>query len=79
MFSYWYIQCRPLLARALEGANNYHEFVDPRLEGNYDPNLMKRLVACAAAALRHSAKRRPKMSQVCASSKFSFSSIIILS
>ncbi|XP_021729815.1 proline-rich receptor-like protein kinase PERK4 [Chenopodium quinoa] len=54
---------RPLLTKALE-TGNYHEFVDPRLEENYDPNLMKRMVACAAASIRHSAKRRPKMSQI---------------
>ncbi|XP_010680801.2 proline-rich receptor-like protein kinase PERK4 [Beta vulgaris subsp. vulgaris] len=54
---------RPLLAKALE-TGNYHDFVDPRLEGNYDPHLMKRMVACAAASIRHSAKRRPKMSQI---------------
>ncbi|XP_057541876.1 proline-rich receptor-like protein kinase PERK4 [Amaranthus tricolor] len=54
---------RPLLAKSLE-TGNYHEFVDPRLEGNYDPHLMKRMVACAAASIRHSGKRRPKMSQI---------------
>ncbi|KAL2905582.1 Proline-rich receptor-like protein kinase PERK4 [Bienertia sinuspersici] len=55
---------RPLLAKALENGS-YHEFVDPRMEGNFDPHLMKRMVACAAASIRHSAKRRPKMSQIC--------------
>jgi len=31
---------------------------------------MARLVACAAAAVRHSAKKRPKMSQVRAAGHF---------
>jgi len=43
---------------------NYDELVDPRLEGNYNPQEMQRMVACAAASIRHSAKKRPRMSQV---------------
>lgn len=43
---------------------NYDELVDPRLENNYAPHEMARMVACAATSIRHSAKRRPKMSQV---------------
>ncbi|KAK9670002.1 hypothetical protein RND81_13G169700 [Saponaria officinalis] len=54
---------RPLLAKALE-TGNYDELADPRLERNYNPQEMKRLVACAAASIRHSAKKRPKMSQI---------------
>ncbi|KAL9229449.1 hypothetical protein vseg_004913 [Gypsophila vaccaria] len=54
---------RPLLAKALE-TGNYDELADPRLERNYNPHEMKRLVACAAASIRHSAKKRPKMSQI---------------
>ncbi|XP_055827570.1 proline-rich receptor-like protein kinase PERK4 [Solanum dulcamara] len=54
---------RPFLTKALE-ENNYDELVDPRLEGNYDPNELQRMVACAAASVRHSARRRPKMSQI---------------
>ncbi|GJT54186.1 proline-rich receptor-like protein kinase PERK4 [Tanacetum coccineum] len=53
----------PLLARALED-RNYNELVDPRLEGNYDLNQMARMVSTTAASIRHSAKRRPKMSQI---------------
>ncbi|XVF62016.1 hypothetical protein PTKIN_Ptkin08bG0182700 [Pterospermum kingtungense] len=54
---------RPLLARALEDGN--HEgLVDPRLEDNYNHTEMQRLVACAAASIRHSARKRPKMSQI---------------
>ncbi|KAG6663294.1 hypothetical protein CIPAW_02G016300 [Carya illinoinensis] len=54
---------RPLLARALE-EGEYDELVDPKLENNYNPNEMARMVACAAASIRHSARRRPKMSQI---------------
>ena len=55
-------QARPILLRALEDGN-YEELVDPRLEKNYKPQEMVRLIACAAACIRHSARRRPKMSQ----------------
>ncbi|KAL6993598.1 Proline-rich receptor-like protein kinase perk5 [Sarracenia purpurea var. burkii] len=54
---------RPLLLRAVE-ENNYDELVDPRLESNFVPHEMARMVACAAASIRHSAKRRCKMSQI---------------
>ncbi|KAK4378356.1 hypothetical protein RND71_000218 [Anisodus tanguticus] len=54
---------RPILIRATEGGD-YDELIDPRLEGNFDAQQMLCMVACAAATIRHSAKRRPKMSQV---------------
>ncbi|MBA0760851.1 hypothetical protein Gotri_023572, partial [Gossypium trilobum] len=54
---------RPLLDRAL-ATGNHDELIDPRLEGNYNHGEMQRMVACASASIRHSAKRRPKMSQV---------------
>lgn len=54
---------RPLLMRALE-EDNVDSLIDPRLQNEFDPNEMTRMVACAAACTRHSAKRRPKMSQV---------------
>ncbi|XP_077233306.1 proline-rich receptor-like protein kinase PERK15 [Tasmannia lanceolata] len=54
---------RPVLTKALEDGN-FSELVDPRLEDNYNPNEMAGMVACAAASVRHSAKRRPKMSQI---------------
>ena len=57
------MQARPILLRAVEGGD-YEELVDPRLEDNYDADEMLRMVACAAACIRHSARRRPKMSQV---------------
>ncbi|THU71601.1 hypothetical protein C4D60_Mb04t03170 [Musa balbisiana] len=54
---------RPLLARALAD-QNFDELVDPRLENNYDVGEMLRMAASAAASVRHSARRRPKMSQI---------------
>ncbi|CAM8992744.1 hypothetical protein QQ045_008557 [Rhodiola kirilowii] len=54
---------RPLLTRALEDGN-YDELVDPRLGNNYDRQEMARLIACAAACIRHSGRRRPRMSQI---------------
>lgn len=57
------MQARPILIRATEGGD-YDELIDPRLEGNFDAQEMLCMVACAAASIRHSARRRPKMSQV---------------
>ncbi|KAJ0989265.1 hypothetical protein J5N97_007621 [Dioscorea zingiberensis] len=54
---------RPLLTRALEDGN-YDPLIDPRLGKDYNRNEMARMVACAASCVRHSAKRRPRMSQV---------------
>ncbi|XP_073276202.1 proline-rich receptor-like protein kinase PERK15 [Primulina huaijiensis] len=54
---------RPLLTRALEDGN-FDTLVDPRMQRDYNQNEMARIVACAAACVRHSAKRRPRMSQV---------------
>ncbi|KAK9691085.1 hypothetical protein RND81_09G175100 [Saponaria officinalis] len=54
---------RPLIAKAMdEGV--FDELVDPRLEGEFNPQEMLRLIACAGSSIRHSAKRRPKMSQI---------------
>uniref|UniRef100_A0A0E0KJM6 non-specific serine/threonine protein kinase n=1 Tax=Oryza punctata TaxID=4537 RepID=A0A0E0KJM6_ORYPU len=54
---------RPAMARALADGD-YGGVADPRLEGNYDAVEMARVVASAAASVRHSAKKRPKMSQI---------------
>lgn len=54
---------RSLLTRALEDGK-YDSLVDPRLQNNYNPDEMARMVNCAAACVRHSARRRPRMSQV---------------
>ncbi|EMS49853.1 Proline-rich receptor-like protein kinase PERK5 [Triticum urartu] len=55
---------RPLLARALSEGGSFDEVVDQRLENKYDRQEMERMAASAAAAVRHSAKRRPKMKQI---------------
>ncbi|KAA8523117.1 hypothetical protein F0562_009540 [Nyssa sinensis] len=54
---------RPLLTRALEDGN-FDTLVDPRLQKDYNNSEMAHLVACAAACVRHAARRRPRMSQV---------------
>ncbi|KAK9148815.1 hypothetical protein Scep_007572 [Stephania cephalantha] len=54
---------RPLLNRALEDGN-YDSLVDARLQRDYSYNEMACMVSCAAACVRHSARRRPRMSQV---------------
>ncbi|CAL9195860.1 unnamed protein product [Musa hybrid cultivar] len=53
---------RPLLTRALEDGN-YDALVDPKLGENFNPNEMAHMIACAAACLRHLARRRPRMGQ----------------
>ncbi|KAK1363591.1 proline-rich receptor-like protein kinase PERK1 [Heracleum sosnowskyi] len=53
---------RPRIAKALENGN-YGELVDPRLEGNYDPQEMTHMISAAYSSIRYSAKMRPKMSQ----------------
>uniref|UniRef100_A0A0D9VZN0 non-specific serine/threonine protein kinase n=1 Tax=Leersia perrieri TaxID=77586 RepID=A0A0D9VZN0_9ORYZ len=55
---------RPAMARALADGGDFACVADPRLGGNYDPVEMARIVASAAASVRHSAKKRPKMSQI---------------
>nr|GEU92216.1 proline-rich receptor-like protein kinase PERK1 [Tanacetum cinerariifolium] len=54
---------RPLLTRAMEDGN-FDPIVDSRLPRNYNHSEMARMVSCAAVCVRHSARRRPKMSQV---------------
>ncbi|XWS54899.1 hypothetical protein CRYUN_Cryun10bG0129300 [Craigia yunnanensis] len=54
---------RPLCASAMEDGN-FSQLVDPRLENNFVHHEMARLIACAAACVRHSARRRPKMRQI---------------
>jgi len=49
--------------RALEDGE-YDSLVDLRLGKDFNPNEMARMIACAAACVRHSARRRPRMSQV---------------
>lgn len=54
---------RPLLTRALED-RNFDALVDPKLQNDFNPHEMSRMVACAAACVRHSGRRRPRMSQI---------------
>ncbi|XP_068637453.1 proline-rich receptor-like protein kinase PERK13 [Aristolochia californica] len=54
---------RPLLIEAL-ATGNFQALVDPRLGNNYDHNEMTRMVEAAAACVRHSSQKRPRMMQV---------------
>ncbi|KAF9663935.1 hypothetical protein SADUNF_Sadunf17G0103700 [Salix dunnii] len=54
---------RPLLTSALEN-EDFETLVDPELEKNYVPSEMFRMIEAAAACVRHSAAKRPRMSQV---------------
>ncbi|KAL0905513.1 hypothetical protein M5K25_023937 [Dendrobium thyrsiflorum] len=54
---------RPLMTRAMEDGY-YGDLSDPRLGRNYNNKEMKQMIACAAACVRHSARRRPRMSLV---------------
>jgi hypothetical protein len=57
------MQARVALTRALADGN-YGVLIDPRLDGDYDKTEAARVVACAAASIRHADRQRPKMSQV---------------
>ncbi|KAM6585806.1 hypothetical protein CsatB_012808 [Cannabis sativa] len=54
---------RPLLVQALENGN-FDGLVDPKLQNDYNPDEMTRMVACASACVRHSARLRPRMSLI---------------
>ncbi|OAY57034.1 proline-rich receptor-like protein kinase PERK8 isoform X1 [Manihot esculenta] len=54
---------RPLLVEALD-SEDFGALVDPRLEKNYVPREMFRMIEAAAACVRHSAAKRPRMSQL---------------
>ncbi|KAM0885232.1 hypothetical protein ACQ4PT_030468 [Festuca glaucescens] len=54
---------RPLLTQALE-TGNVGGLLDPRLDTNFNEVEMFRMIEAAAACIRHSASRRPRMSQV---------------
>lgn len=57
------MQARPILMRVAEGGG-YEDLVDARLENNFDHGEMLRMVSSAAACIRPSSRKRPKMSQV---------------
>ncbi|KAJ8422732.1 hypothetical protein Cgig2_015540 [Carnegiea gigantea] len=54
---------RPLMSEALD-SQNFDQLADPRLQGNYNRGEMFRMIEAAAACVRHSSSKRPKMSQV---------------
>lgn len=54
---------RPLMIKAFEDGN-HDALVDPRLGSEYNDNEMASMIACAAACVRHSSRRRPRMGQV---------------
>ncbi|CAN8327530.1 unnamed protein product [Cochlearia groenlandica] len=54
---------RPICLKAAQDGD-YSQLADPRLETNYNQQEMAQMASCAAAAIRHSARRRPKMSQI---------------
>ncbi|KAG8074407.1 hypothetical protein GUJ93_ZPchr0006g40910 [Zizania palustris] len=54
---------RPLISQAAE-EDNFDVLVDPEIGDDYDPNIMMRMIECAAAAVRQSAHLRPSMVQV---------------
>lgn len=54
---------RPILMHASNGGS-FEELVDPRLGDNYNREEMHSMVACAASAIKHSARIRPKMRQI---------------
>lgn len=52
-----------MLVQALED-EDFEALVDPKLEKNYIASEMFRMIEAAAACVRHSAAKRPRMSQV---------------
>ncbi|KAE9607896.1 hypothetical protein Lal_00040016 [Lupinus albus] len=54
---------RPLLIRAIE-TRDISELTDPRLEKHYVESEMFRMIEAAAACVRHSTPKRPRMVQV---------------
>lgn len=56
-------QARPLVPQAsIDG--KFDSLVDPRLENKYNPEEMKRMVACAGACINFFPDKRPPMSEV---------------
>ncbi|CAN6346179.1 unnamed protein product, partial [Urochloa humidicola] len=54
---------KPRLTKALE-EDILDGLTDPSMGDHYDVGDMQRLIACAAAAVRHTARSRPRMSQI---------------
>ncbi|XP_025888126.1 proline-rich receptor-like protein kinase PERK1 isoform X2 [Solanum lycopersicum] len=57
------IWAKPFLRSALDGGK-LDALVDPCLGQNYNIEEMANMIACAAACVRHSSRKRPRMSQV---------------
>ncbi|KAG6417537.1 hypothetical protein SASPL_119720 [Salvia splendens] len=55
---------RPILMNVVGEGASYEELVDPKLENGYEHGAMLSMVTAAAACVRQSARKRPKMSQV---------------
>lgn len=56
-------QARPLLLRAIK-TGDFSELADSRLQRQYVDSEMFRMIEAAAACVRHSAPKRPRMVQV---------------
>ncbi|CAH8337414.1 unnamed protein product [Eruca vesicaria subsp. sativa] len=54
---------RPLLHKAID-TGDFSDLVDRRLENNYVENEVFRMIETAAACVRHSGPKRPRMAQV---------------
>lgn len=61
--THFFFQARPLLSDAID-REQFDSLVDPRLEKNYVESEMFRMIEAAAACVRHSAAKRPRMGQV---------------
>ena len=59
----WLLQARTLLVDALD-TGDVRAIADPALEGRFPRAEMRRMVEAAAACVRHSAAKRPRMVQV---------------
>ena len=56
-------QARPLLLKAIE-TGDFSELIDRRLEKHYVEHEVFRMIETAAACVRHSGPKRPRMVQV---------------
>lgn len=69
-----FLQARPLMSHALEH-EEFEGLADPTLEGNYVESEMFGMIEAAAACVRNSAAKRPRMGQVDSSSLLLFLSL----
>lgn len=71
LFPFDTLQARPLLSHALD-KEDFQVLADPRLENNFVESEMFRMIEAAAACVRHSAAKRPRMGQVISSHYFCY-------